>query len=109
MTARRDSTEALEARLAKIDDERAQLQARLKAARAAETAKARKQRAHALMTIGGLVESKISGGWTAIDFDALAKLIAAHADEIAACGTHTNRSVEQATKDLREWEMGKKK
>lgn len=81
----------------------AELEERLRAAKAKQAAGERKARNHALMVMGGLVESHVPGGWRAVDWDALAAWLAAHDGELAGL-TQEREDASDALARLRGWE-----
>lgn len=95
----RRTVEQLEAR-------RDELTRRIREARRAEAARERSARNHALIVLGSIVESHVPGGWTAVDWDAMAMLAGQLDDAIARC-SHDPLPAEQAGEELRAWERGR--
>lgn len=88
----------------KLREKEKELEERRKALMREQSQQNRKRRNHALMTMGGLIESCFSDGWTSIDFDALEALIKQNSGLFeGACATE-NLPEDEATERLREWE-----
>lgn len=87
---------------------RDQLNARIKDMQAREQAKNRKARNHAMMVFGGLLENACGGDWTAIDYRALDSIVYECAERLMMARTHDGRSVDDATADLRSFEVWKR-
>lgn len=94
------------ATIEELEERKARLEAQIARLRRMRSAEERKARNHALAVIGGLVVRHApEGDWKSIDWDALARLIAAHADEIASCSAE-RLETDAAKRRLREWEQG---
>ena len=74
---------------------------KMKAAKAKENAKDRKRRDHAMMVLGGLVESHFDG-WNEIGFGMFADFLSKHENELLVCKVEKLNSKE-ADERLREW------
>ena len=72
-------------KLDQIEQRITQLQAQRKQLLAREKSEARKQRTHALIVFGGLIERACGGDWTAIDPDRLARILESNADVFGRC------------------------
>lgn len=94
------------ATIEELEERKARLEAQIARLKRMRSAEERKARNHALAVVGGLVVRHApDGDWRSIDWDALAELIAAHANEIASCSAE-RLDTDAAKRRLREWERG---
>lgn len=97
------------ATIEELEERKARLEAQIARLKRMRSAEERKARNHALAVVGGLVVRHApEGDWRSIDWDALAKLIAVHADEISSCSAE-RLDTDAAKKRLREWEQGERR
>lgn len=85
-----------------LAEERDRLNERIREARARESERARKQRTHALVTYGGMVEEAAGGDWTAIDPWALHRLIAGNGSRFMQVADG-GRTPDEASEAVRRW------
>jgi len=92
--------------VAELEAQRDRLDARIKAAKARESAAARKARNHAMIVMGAMVaDAAADGDWTRIDMQRLLTWMHAHASELSTAVAVIEPADEiSAGKRLREWE-----
>lgn len=93
--------------LEKLLERRRQLDNRIKAEQKKRAAKERKRRTHALIVLGGFVESACGADWTDIDYARLDRVLHEHANELSQCVAGRRDSAE-ATAALRAYEAEKR-
>ena len=89
---------------AEIDREIEKLKARKQKLLARERDRERKQRNHALIVFGSMVETACGGDWRRIDPQALSAYLAKWSNAIQREALCAERSAEDATADIRAWE-----
>lgn len=94
-------------RLEKLELQRAQIEARIKAEKQKASAAERKARNHALMVIGGLVVSHAAeGDWKRIDMNALAAWLDKYGYKVEKDCFAKPLPTKEAANRLRLWERG---
>jgi hypothetical protein len=96
--------ERLEAQMAQLESRKAQLDARLKAARQKDDAEEKKARQRATFVLGELV-LEVLGDWKDVDFSETRAYMARHADKMRAqCRTAGHLTRTEALAALRDWD-----
>ena len=92
------------ATLAQLEEREKELRRRIAAAKKAQAESARKERTHALIVMGSMVERCIPGGWEAVDWDGLDAYLTQYGQAVAGRCTGDPLDAKDAAARLREWE-----
>lgn len=87
-----------------LDEEIKALKEKRRAAVVAESRAERKARDHALIVLGGMIESCFPDGWQSINYEEVSLFIKEHQEELRDMCCKTFKTAE-ATKRLRRWEQ----
>lgn len=105
---RAKNIESLERQLEQLKQKEKQLKAQKQALIARNKAKERKQRNHALIVLGGFVESACGGDWKSIDYKKLDKMLHKYSENYLKVATEEGRTADEATEALRTYEHEKR-
>ncbi len=106
--ARAKNIETLDRQLEQLKEKEKQLKAQKQSLIAREKQKERKARNHALIVMGGFVESACGGDWRTIDFEKLDEMLHKYSGNYRKVSTEKTRTAKEANEALRAYEQEKR-